>query len=192
LRNRREYELKARIILCGVGGQGILYAQKVLEAAALEKGERVIGCETHGMAQRGGSVISHLKVGGFHSPMVREGTADCLIAFEKAEAQRNIGFLGSGGLLFANAAGGLLPGPLENFVSANGLQVFSLDADAICLERNLKRSLNVMLLGFCAGHDRFPFSEKEIREAIARTSPRPMQEANLQAFEEGIRCARSG
>jgi len=126
--------------------------------------------------------------------MVREGTADCLIAFEKAEAQRNIGFLGDGGLLFANAAGDLVSGSaetLEQYVSAHRLRIFSLHADAVCLEKNLKRSLNVMMLGFCAGHKDFPFNEGEIREAIAKTSPPRAREANLQAFEEGLRCARS-
>jgi indolepyruvate ferredoxin oxidoreductase beta subunit len=178
------------MIICGLGGQGILYAMKVLEYAAMQKGENVIGCETHGMAQRGGSVISHFQMGGFRSPLVREGTADFVIAFEKTEAMRNIGFLRKGGTLFANASGDFPLKPVKEFAKERGIEIHSFDASERCLQQKLKTSLNVMLLGFCAGCEDFPFGKEEIGEAVTKTSPPPVLDSNLKAFEEGLKCAR--
>ena len=82
------------ILICGVGGQGTVLAAKVLSQAAISKGERVLSAETIGMAQRGGSVTSHVRIGqDVFSPLISKGQADMIIAFEAAEAVRNIDFL---------------------------------------------------------------------------------------------------
>jgi len=90
-------------VLSGLGGQGILFMTKVFAATALEKGYNVLGAETHGMAQRGGSVVSHLRVGEARSSLVRAGAADFLISMDESEAYRYLPYLKKGGTLFANA-----------------------------------------------------------------------------------------
>jgi len=73
-------------VIVGIGGQGILFSSRVLGHIAMSKGETVIGSEVHGMAQRGGSVISHFKIGDYSSPLVKAGEADTLLAFDQNEA----------------------------------------------------------------------------------------------------------
>ena len=82
------------ILICGVGGQGTVLAAKVLSQAAISGGEHVLSAETIGMAQRGGSVTSHVRIGeGIFSPLIPKGQADIIISFEAAEAVRNIEYL---------------------------------------------------------------------------------------------------
>ena len=82
------------IVLCGVGGQGTVLASKLLAAAAMDRGLPVKTAETIGMAQRGGSVFSHVRVGdGAASPLIGKGKADLIIAFEPAEAVRQLAYL---------------------------------------------------------------------------------------------------
>ena len=84
-------------VLAGVGGQGILFITRVLHDAVLREGRHVLVSETHGMAQRGGSVVSHLRVGTMQSPLVRAGTADGLLVFETGELLNTASFLKPGG-----------------------------------------------------------------------------------------------
>lgn len=81
-------------LICGVGGQGTVLASKIISSAALARGEHVMSAETIGMAQRGGSVVSHVRIGSdVYSPLIAPQDADCMISFEAAEAVRNISFL---------------------------------------------------------------------------------------------------
>lgn len=94
---------KVNVLICGVGGQGTVLAAKVLSQAALVKGEHVLSAETIGMAQRGGSVVSHVRIGDdVFSPLIPFGKADIIIAFEAAEAVRNISYLKKGGMVIVN------------------------------------------------------------------------------------------
>src|SRR5512136_2748137 len=94
--------MECRLVVAGVGGQGVIYAAKILSQAALARGERVIVSENHGMSQRGGSVLAHVKIGGSELPLIRRATADALIAFDRTEAVRNLTFARSGGSVFVN------------------------------------------------------------------------------------------
>ena len=86
--------MNKNIVLCGVGGQGTVLASKLIAAAAMKKGISVMSAETIGMAQRGGSVFSHIRLGEhLHSPMIAKGTADIIIGFEPAEAVRMLPYL---------------------------------------------------------------------------------------------------
>ena len=90
--------MSTNIVLCGVGGQGTVLASKLIATAAMGRGIPVKTAETIGMAQRGGSVFSHVRVGdGAASPLVGRGTADVIVAFEPAEAVRQLPFLRRGG-----------------------------------------------------------------------------------------------
>ena len=92
------------ILLCGVGGQGTLLASNLLAECAMESGFDVKKSEIHGMAQRGGSVVSHVRFGErIDSPMIRKGECDILLAFEELEALRWSEYLKPGGLIISNA-----------------------------------------------------------------------------------------
>jgi indolepyruvate ferredoxin oxidoreductase beta subunit len=87
-------------LLCGVGGQGVVLASKLIAYAAMEKGLNVRTSETIGMSQRGGSVVTHVRMGEtVHSPMIPKGAADVIMAFEPAEAVRNLSYLKKDGVM---------------------------------------------------------------------------------------------
>ena len=93
------------ILICGVGGQGTVLASRIIAAAAMEEGSPVHSAETIGMAQRGGSVTSHVRIGGeAYSPMIPFGAADMLLAFEPGEAVRNLRYLRKDGIAVVNTA----------------------------------------------------------------------------------------
>lgn len=95
--------MRKNCLLCGVGGQGVVLASKLIAYAALDKGMFVRTTETIGMAQRGGSVVSHVRMGEeIHSPMIPKGQADVILAFEPAEAVRSLPYLREGGMLIVN------------------------------------------------------------------------------------------
>ncbi|MCQ2532291.1 MAG: indolepyruvate oxidoreductase subunit beta [Saccharofermentans sp.] len=95
--------MSVNVVLCGVGGQGTVLASKLSAAAAMSKGIAVKSAETIGMAQRGGSVFSHLRIGNDAvSPMIRSGEADLIIGFEPAETVRMLPFLKKGGAVITS------------------------------------------------------------------------------------------
>lgn len=129
-----------QIVVSGVGGQGVLFVTRLLADAAILRGMSVLTSETHGMAQRGGIVVSHLKAGGFPSPLVRPGQADGLIALKEEYLPLHRGFPKPGGWIVVNAA---RPGAPEG----NGT-VHAVDADGLARESGNPRSANLVLLGF--------------------------------------------
>ena len=90
------------VVLVGVGGQGILLSSAIIAQAAISVGFDVKTYEIHGMAQRGGSVTSHVRIGEASSPLIPKGKCDVLLAFEPAEAVRNLSYLKQGGLVIVN------------------------------------------------------------------------------------------
>ena len=95
--------MKKDIMICGVGGQGTVLASKIIAASAMEEGNTVHSAETIGMAQRGGPVTSHVRIGeDAFSPLIPVGGADLLIAFEPSEAVRNLRYLKKDGFVIVN------------------------------------------------------------------------------------------
>ena len=88
-----EGSMRQQIVISGVGGQGVLFVTRILAEAAIMKGISVLASETHGMAQRGGTVLSHLKVGNFSSPLIRPGNANGLLALKADSFARHGYFL---------------------------------------------------------------------------------------------------
>ncbi len=158
--------LRRQIVLSGVGGQGILFLSRLLAEAAIAGGLPVLTSETHGMAQRGGVVVSHLKVGGFDSPLVRVGRADLLLVLKEENVALHREFLADGGDLIVNA-----PVPDD---SGPGVRVHAVDADALALAAGVPHAVNLVLLGFAlartGGGDAGGFfcTTGEIREALSR------------------------
>ena len=129
-----------QIVISGVGGQGVLFITRLLAEAAIEKGLPVFTSETHGMAQRGGTVISHLKIGEFASPLISPGRADGMIALKAESLDQHGGFLKPGGWAAVNG-----PAPLKMQASSTP---FYLDADRLAREMDDPRSVNLIMLGF--------------------------------------------
>ena len=129
-----------QIVISGVGGQGVLFVTRLLAEAAIANGLPVFTSETHGMAQRGGTVISHLKVGDFSSPLINPGRADGLIALKAECLHQHGGYLKPGGWAAVNS-----PEPLSNQTPYTPA---TIDADRLARELDDPRSVNLIMLGF--------------------------------------------
>ena len=183
--------VRFRLVVAGVGGQGILFATRLLEEACLRRGDPVIGAETHGMSQRGGSVVSHFKVGPYRSPMVVRGAADCLLGMAPDEAHRQAHFLRPGGLAVVNCdPAAIADSPVVARLRGRGSAVWAEDADAIAMELGAPALANVALLGCALAHPGFPFELEEVRAAVEAKSPARFQELNLRALEMGHALGR--
>ena len=180
------------LVIVGVGGQGTLLASKILGRLALSENCGVKVSEVHGMSQRGGSVITHVRVGDrVHSPIVAAGSADYLLSFEALEAARAAGFLKPGGVVITNTQE-ILPMPVitgamsypdDPLAALKDCRVESADALAIAVACGSARALNLVLLGMLSRH--LPFSDAAWRDAIAACVPAKALETNLLAFERG-------
>jgi indolepyruvate ferredoxin oxidoreductase beta subunit len=157
---------RRQIVLSGVGGQGILFLSRLLAEAAIAGGLPVLTSETHGMAQRGGVVVSHLKVGGFDSPLVRAGRADLLLVLKEENVVLHREFLADGGALIVNA-----PVPVD---AGPGVRVHAVAADALALSAGTPQAVNLVLLGFALARvgggtpGGFFCGAGEVREALSR------------------------
>jgi indolepyruvate ferredoxin oxidoreductase beta subunit len=169
--------MNIQMIISGVGGQGVLLVTRIFATIALREGYPLIGSEDHGMSQRGGSVMTHLKIGNFDSPLVKKGSADILLSLEKNEAYKTLYYLKpstngqDGGLCFINA-----PDPnymnqeIRVYLKENGIETYVFGADQLAREMGSIQSANIALIGFAAAHPRFPFPHEKLREAIERVS----------------------
>ncbi len=183
------------IIICGVGGQGILLASDILCTAAFLEGFDVKKSEIHGMAQRGGSVITHIRFGAkVYSPLVEVGKADFILSFEKLEALRYSYFLKRDGILIVNdlelAPMSVLTGDREypkniiDILKQNG-DVYLVPAQNIALELGNVRAVNVVLLGSLA---RFLTFKKQVWLDAIKENVKPQYvDINIRAFEAGNR-----
>lgn len=176
-------------VVVGLGGQGILFSSKVLGHISLGRGMHVLGSEVHGMAQRGGSVVSHFKVGDYLSPLVRSGDADVLLAFDQNEGFRNLQFLRRGGQAVVNvhAPEALGNTHLQAFCDARQLRLRTIPGYDILREHMGGRFLflNVLILGAMCGAGVSDVSIEQMRQAIAELSPEKFREANLKVLELG-------
>lgn len=180
------------IILCGLGGQGILFMTKILASSALEKGYNIIGAETHGMAQRGGSVISHLKIGNPQSSLVRSGSADFMMALEENESYRNLPFLSLESRLYVNSESGKFPVPaVEKFLKKNKIQAYSAPAAKMARELGAPLSTNLAIVGFYAAFNDKPFTSDELRSTVERISPDRFKALNLKVFDTAFEYGKS-
>ncbi len=181
------------IIICGVGGQGTVLAAKILSQAAITNGERVLSAETIGMAQRGGSVVSHIRIGeDVFSPLVPQGQADVLIAFEAAEAVRNIAYLKQGGSVIVNKkvvqpVTASLSGKvfseddMISYLEKIAGKVIAVDTDQACKELGSSKVVNIVLLG--AASKTGLINKEDLKAALKLLVKPEFYELNLRALE---------
>ena len=186
---------KINIPIVGVGGQGTLLASVLLGNLALAKGYDVKLSEVHGMAQRGGSVVTHVKIDedGVSSPLIEMGDADVIIAFEELEAYRWLPYLKEGGVIYVNTQQ-ILPMPvilgqaeypagIRDTLEKRAGQVKAFDALAIAEKCGSVKAVNVVLLG--AASKDMPFEEDAWIKVIEENVKPKFIELNKKAFALG-------
>ena len=181
------------IMIVGVGGQGTLLTSRIIGKAALAEGLDVKISEVHGMAQRGGSVVTFVRFGDKVSePVVEEGQADVIIAFERLEALRYAHFLKKDGVLAVNDC---RIDPMTVVIGAKTYpeniletlekehRVYAIDGRQIALELGNSKVLNSVVLGYAASF--IGFSKEAWLETVATTVPQKTVEINQNAFLRG-------
>ena len=182
------------ILISAVGGQGALLASRIFGTLADKIGLDIKLSEVHGMSQRGGSVVTHVRMGKkVNSPVVEKGAADFIMAFEQLEGARYIHWLKKGGTLIVNTqqidpmpvvAGAVkYPGDLVKELSELPIKLYSVDAVALATQAGNVKTANTILVGILASITDIP--KQMWQEAIAETVPEKFVEENLKAFELG-------
>jgi indolepyruvate ferredoxin oxidoreductase beta subunit len=189
--------MSKNIILCGVGGQGTILASKLIAAAAMNRGMRVETAETIGMAQRGGSVFSHVKIGdGINGPLIGKGQADLIIAFEPGEAVRQLPFLKKKGAVVVSRR------PVEPVSAMIGIAEYDDQAQIDYLKKEVQnltvietdeelekignsKVLNVLLLGAAVRSGELGLETEDIQKAIHDRLPEKLWEVNERALNYG-------
>ncbi len=174
-------------VLSGLGGQGILFMTKLLAQTAVSRGLKILVAETHGMAQRGGSVVSHLRIGDVEGSLIRAGTAHILLALEENEAYRNIPFLARGGRLYVNAPqGAVAREEVRSYLDRMEIGCDFFPASAAAMELGAPMSSNLALLGFFSTFQDGLINGDALRYTIDQVSPDRFREVNLKVFDAGF------
>lgn len=183
-------------LLCGVGGQGTVLASRLIALSGMENGLNVRTAETIGMAQRGGCVVSHVRVSDEQicSPLISDGTADVIIAFEPAEAVRCLHYLKKGGTVIVNKKAvkpvtATLSGSSYNgsemidYLKENVADLKILDGNEICEKCGSEKVLNIALLAAAAKSGALGIDVEGLKNAV-RTKVNPkFHELNMKAIE---------
>jgi indolepyruvate ferredoxin oxidoreductase beta subunit len=180
-------DTKQQLIISGVGGQGVLFVTRLLAEAAISKGVSVFTSETHGMAQRGGTVLSHLKVGDYTSPLIRPLQADGLLILKSENMLPHGGFLKSGGWAVVNGQKDALPDV--------DIPAAAIDADTLAQKIENPKSVNLVVLGFAlaqavkaAGDQESLFCSLDDIKAVLKgrfAKNKKMLDASLKALQAG-------
>ena len=188
------------ILICGVGGQGTVLASKIIAAAAMEEGSPVHSAETIGMAQRGGSVTSHVRIGGeAFSPLIPFGGADMLLAFEPGEAVRNLRYLKKGGIAVVNTSAvkpvteslkdtGYDGSEMTAYLKGKCSCIF-VNAEDVCRPFGSTKFFNIIMLGVAAGSGHLGLEKDTLLKQIEQRVPSRFLDVNLRAFQTGSESA---
>ena len=188
--------MKKDILICGVGGQGTVLASKIIAASAMEAGDIVHSAETIGMAQRGGPVTSHVRIGEeAYSPLIPFGSADMILAFEPAEAVRNLRYLKPDGIVIVNSVPvkpvteSLMPTGYDGTEMIAYLKkkctCIVVDGEELCRPFGSSRYFNIAILGVAAASGRLGIAQEILLREIERRVPSKYLEANKAAFQAG-------
>ncbi len=181
------------VMIVGVGGQGTLLTSRIIGKSALLEGKDVKISEVHGMAQRGGSVVTFVRYGDkVCEPVVEEGCADVIISFERLEALRYAHYLKKGGVLVVNdcridpmtVVTGAKVYP-ENVIEElkKVYSVYSIDGQKIAKELGNSKVLNSVVLGYSAKH--LGINKDTVIETLKQTVPQKTVDINVNAFIKG-------
>ena len=185
---------KFDLLITGVGGQGAILASDIIGKAAVTAGLSIRAAETHGMAQRGGSVVNHIRIGQAYGSMIPKKGADIMLALEPMEAVRYLDFLKDGGVIIVNtqpvvpvtvASGQAKYPEVSDILDALSEKyiVKAFNADELAFEAGSRLSMNVVMVGAVSGY--LPIPKETLLESIKALVPQKMVEVNLRAFEAG-------
>lgn len=186
-------------LLCGVGGQGTILASKLIADCALLLGVNARASETIGMSQRGGSVVSHVRIGTeTHSPMIPFGTADTIIAFEPSEALRCLPYLANHGVMVvskkavkpvtATLTGSNYDGSeMLAYLEAHVENLIIVDGESLCKKCGSPKVLNTILLGAGIASGMIGFTLEQMETAIRNRLPEKFIDLNIKALYEGAK-----
>ena len=195
--------MNTNFLLCGVGGQGTVLASKLISTAAMAKGLEVHSAETIGMAQRGGSVVSHVRIGdNVFSPLVPYGAADVIIAFEPAEAVRCLPYLKADGVIAVSTkvvqpTTASLTGKnfksdtMLEYLNQHAKKVMIIDTDALCTKMGSAKIANTLLLGAVSTVKESGLSYEDLEGAINKVVKPKFVDLNIQAIKAGQEAARA-
>ncbi len=187
------------LVIAGVGGQGVVLTTHIIAEAAGEEGLDVTTAETMGVSQRGGSVISHIRMGEkVYSVLIPEGEARAFLGFEPLEALRVAPkYLSPGGYVIINSRA-IVPLPVKlgnaNYPSLRQVmdiigkitdRAYALDATALAAEAGSFRTMGVVMLGMLSASGAIPLSAEVLRSSVERNVPKRTIDINLRAFELG-------
>jgi indolepyruvate ferredoxin oxidoreductase beta subunit len=194
---------KFDILISGVGGQGTVLASRLLAAAAINQGCFARTSETIGMSQRGGCVVSHVRINSEDSSsIIPFGSADMLIAFELSEAARSLPRLSKDGCCIVNtqiikpvsASLGNSSYDIEAIkksIESNSKEVYFIDGYSLAEKAGTVKAVNVVLLGAAAAASKMPLSKDALLEAIIENVPAKFRDLNKNAFELGYSFGKS-
>jgi len=187
---------KKDILIVGVGGQGTILASDILGAVAIAAGYEIKKTDTLGMAQRGGSVVSHVRIGEkVWSPLIKEGDVDILLAFEKLEAARWTPYLSSNALVILNdyaipplsvsLGTQCYPGTAEiqEILEQKTANIHLIDGNSKAKQIGDVRTLNIIMLGYLSSF--LSIEPKTWQECLTKILPAKILDMNLKAFELG-------
>ncbi|MCL2276568.1 MAG: indolepyruvate oxidoreductase subunit beta [Treponema sp.] len=193
--------MQFNLMIAGVGGQGTVLASKLIAAAAMKKGFNARTTETIGMAQRGGCVFGHVRIGErVFSPLIPQGKADALIAFEPAEAVRQLSYLRKDGVVVVcdnpvkpvtlSMSGNYEAAAMMDYLKTNTARVISVDIKKLLDNKQIAsgggtKALNVFILGAAAQSGIFPFDAEIFKDVLKEVLPDRILDMNLQVFELG-------
>ncbi len=170
----------------GIGGRGVLLASTIILETAIKAGYHAMASDEYGMSQRGGSVVSLLKIGDFKSPLVGSENADILLAFEESEFYRTLPFLKVGGLAIANTEKTSLAEPVTELLNKRNITSLLVDGDRLAKESGMVQASNMAVLGFFSSLGVEPFTLENLEETIKNKVPVKVREKNLEIFRRGV------
>ena len=193
-------EIKSYNLLnVGVGGQGVIRAAQILSYAALLDGYKVRTAETHGMAQRGGSVASYLRFGTeVEGPLVPRGKTDTILAFEASEATRIFNYAGPQTIFLINMNIIIPPmihqmnmkypdiNQISEFLKRVSQNIYFINAGEMAMSLGNSRAMNVVMLGVLLGSHTIPLKRESLVKAIFSYLPTEVHDVNNKAFKMGI------
>lgn len=197
--NSGKTDVKYDVVICGVGGQGAILASDILGRAAVAEDLAVQAAETHGMAQRGGSVENHVRIGSAYGSLIPPRSADLMIALEPAEAVRYAHLMKDGGVIIVNTA------PVYPFTVTTGkaeypdvskmiealskaFDVKAFNATAAAAQAGNNQAANVVMIGAASHY--IPLQKQTFIDCIRALVPPKFLDINLAAFEAGRKNVR--
>ncbi len=187
--------MNKNVLLCGVGGQGTVLASKLMAAAAMNNGMNVLTAETIGMAQRGGSVTSHLRMGDdMYSPLIGKGQADIILGFEPGEVVRMLPYLKKDGVVVVNTrpvrpVTGALTGvdytgkEMLEYIRTKTDNIITVDSDKAVEDLGSAKVLNVVILGAAIESGVLDITKDDIKKAIKEKVAPKFHELNMRAVD---------